>query len=77
MTDSVEQKATRILNVLMSTPFGESEPISRGFDGLPSSNAIYAVKHETEGILYVGKTGGLRERFTGGHKAFLWAWLED
>jgi excinuclease UvrABC nuclease subunit len=28
-------------------------------------------------LLYIGKTKSLRGRFTGGHKAFLWAWLDE
>jgi hypothetical protein len=28
------------------------------------------------GLLYIGKTKSLRSRFSGGHKAFLWAWLD-
>lgn len=27
-------------------------------------------------MLYIGKTKSLRGRFSGGHKAFLWAWLD-
>ncbi|MEC4804402.1 MAG: GIY-YIG nuclease family protein [Jaaginema sp. PMC 1079.18] len=27
-------------------------------------------------LLYIGKTKSLRGRFSGGHKAFLWAWLD-
>lgn len=27
-------------------------------------------------LLYIGKTKSLRGRFNGGHKAFLWAWLD-
>ncbi|MFN6214912.1 hypothetical protein [Microcystis sp.] len=28
-------------------------------------------------MLYIGKTKSLRGRFKGGHKAFLWAWLDQ
>jgi excinuclease UvrABC nuclease subunit len=38
---------------------------------------IYAVKHRTMGILYIGKTRTLRDRFRGGHKALLWALIES
>ena len=37
---------------------------------------IYAIRHKTNGLLYIGKTKNLRSRFSGGHKAFLWAWLD-
>ena len=32
--------------------------------------------NRTDGLLYIGKTKSLRGRFSGGHKAFLWAWLD-
>jgi hypothetical protein len=35
-----------------------------------------AVRHRSLGLLYVGKTRYTRERFRGGHKAFLWSWLD-
>jgi excinuclease UvrABC nuclease subunit len=37
---------------------------------------LYAVRHRAYGLLYIGKTKSLRGRFSGGHKAFLWAWLD-
>ena len=40
------------------------------------SAGIYAVKHRTFGILYIGKTRTLRDRFRGCHKALLWAFIE-
>jgi hypothetical protein len=40
------------------------------------SPGIYAIRHKTEGLLYIGKAQNLRSRFSGGHKAFLWAWLD-
>jgi hypothetical protein len=30
----------------------------------------------TTGLLYLGKTNDLSTRFSGGHKAFTWAWLD-
>nr|WP_255527383.1 GIY-YIG nuclease family protein [Trichocoleus sp. FACHB-46] len=38
---------------------------------------IYAVRHRTEGLLYVGKAQDIKERFRGGHKSLIWAWLAD
>ncbi|MEL7052117.1 MAG: GIY-YIG nuclease family protein [Cyanobacteria bacterium J06588_5] len=52
------------------------EIISRYFRELPARPGIYGIRHRTEGLLYVGKTKSLRGRFSGGHKAFLWAWLD-
>ncbi|MDX2239832.1 MAG: GIY-YIG nuclease family protein [Leptolyngbyaceae cyanobacterium bins.302] len=37
---------------------------------------MYAIRHKTDGLLYIGKTKSLRGRFSGGHKAFFWAWLD-
>ena len=51
-------------------------PLSREFANLPARPGIYAIRHKTDGLLYIGKTKSLRGRFTGGHKAFLWAWLD-
>ena len=41
------------------------------------SAGIYAVRHRSLGILYIGKTRLLRDRFRGGHKALLWAFIEE
>lgn len=38
---------------------------------------IFPVKHRIIGILYIGKTRTLRDRFRGGHKALLWAFIEE
>ncbi len=40
------------------------------------SAGLYAVRHRTQGILYIGKTRTLRDRFRNGHKALLWAFIE-
>ncbi|NET47989.1 MAG: GIY-YIG nuclease family protein [Merismopedia sp. SIO2A8] len=58
------------------TPFEQCQPLSRGFRNLPARPGIYAIRHRTDGLLYIGKTKSLRGRFSGGHKAFLWAWLD-
>ncbi|WP_326972962.1 GIY-YIG nuclease family protein [Chlorogloeopsis fritschii] len=38
---------------------------------MPPRPGIYAIRHKTDGLLYIGKTKSLRSRFSGGHKAFL------
>ncbi|GJD19746.1 Excinuclease ABC, C subunit-like [Rivularia sp. IAM M-261] len=69
-------QARQILNVIAFTPFEECQPLSRDFVNLPARPGIYAIRHKSLGLLYIGKTKSLRSRFTGGHKAFLWAWLD-
>jgi len=76
MTDDLPQEARQILNVLTSIPFEQCQPINRNFASIPQRPGLYAVRHRTEGLLYIGKTKSLRGRFSGGHKAFLWAWLD-
>ena len=77
MTESIELEAKVILHTLASTPFLDCVPLSKEFRALPMTAAIYAVKHRALGILYIGKTRTLRDRFRGGHKALLWAFIEE
>jgi GIY-YIG catalytic domain len=74
--DDSAQQARRILNAIAFSPFDRCQPLNRGFEHIPPRPGIYAIRHRTEGLLYVGKTKSLRGRFSGGHKAFLWAWLD-
>jgi hypothetical protein len=76
MTDSRQQEAQQILDSLAFKPFEECEPIARDFKHLPARPGIYAIRHQAEGLLYLGKTNDLSTRFSGGHKAFTWAWLD-
>lgn len=69
-------QARRILDEIAFTPFEQCQPLSRDFDNIPTRPGIYAIRHRTDGLLYIGKTKSLRGRFSGGHKAFLWAWLD-
>jgi len=77
MPESIEQEAQAILNILASTPFQDCIALSKEFRELPMKAGIYAVKHRSLGILYIGKTRTLRDRFRGGHKALLWAFIEE
>ena len=61
----------------MQLPFPDCIPISRDFAGLTSKPGIYAIRHQSAGLLYVGKAQDIKERFRGGHKAITWSWLED
>jgi excinuclease UvrABC nuclease subunit len=75
--NSTEREALSILATLASTPFDNCISLSKEFRELPMSAGIYAVKHRTLGILYIGKTRTLRDRFRGGHKALSWAFIEE
>ncbi|MEG4348285.1 GIY-YIG nuclease family protein [Microcoleus sp. LAD1_D5] len=76
MPDSIQQEARQILETLAFTPFEQCQSLGRSFDTIPSRPGLYAVRHRVDGLLYIGKTKSLRGRFSGGHKAFLWAWLD-
>jgi excinuclease UvrABC nuclease subunit len=76
-SNPIESQALNVLDALASTPFEDCIPLSKEFRGFPMSAGIYAVKHRTLGILYIGKTRTLRDRFRGGHKALLWAFVEE
>jgi excinuclease UvrABC nuclease subunit len=84
MSDVTQPKARRILNYLAAIAFEDCLALSKEFRELPMSAGIYAVRHRTLGILYIGKTRLLRDdlrsvvdhRFRGGHKALLWAFIE-
>jgi excinuclease UvrABC nuclease subunit len=69
-------QAQRILDAIVFTPFEQCQPLSREFGDIPARPGIYAIRHKIDGLLYIGKTKSLRGRFSGGHKAFLWAWLD-
>ena len=73
--EEIRVEARKILDAFVFTPFDECYSLSRDFSNIPSRPGLYAVKHRHEGLLYIGKTKSLRGRFSGGHKAFLWAWL--
>ena len=72
----LQAQARKILDAIAFVPFERCQPLNRHFDDIPQRPGIYAIRHKTEGLLYIGKTKSLRGRFSGGHKAFLWAWLD-
>ena len=72
----LQTQAQRILDTIAFIPFEQCQSLSREFDHIPARPGIYAIRHKTNGLLYIGKTKSLRGRFSGGHKAFLWAWLD-
>lgn len=69
-------QAQGILNAIVFMPFDLCQPLNRELTTIPARPGIYAIRHKIDGLLYIGKTKSLRGRFTGGHKAFLWAWLD-
>jgi predicted GIY-YIG superfamily endonuclease len=73
----VELRGIEILNFLVQLPFADCVPISRDFARLTSKPGIYAVRHRSQGLLYIGKAQDMKERFRGGHKAITWSWLAD
>lgn len=76
MTD-IEAEAQRILEALIFMPFEDCYVLSRDLSlSLTRRPSIYAIRHRSQGILYVGKAKYPKERFKDGHKAFFWAWLE-
>lgn len=72
----LQMQARQILDSIAFTAFEQCQPLSRNFNNIPARPGIYAIRHKTDGLLYIGKTKSLRGRFSGGHKAFLWAWLD-
>ncbi len=74
--NEIQQEAQLILDTLAFTPFENCIPLSREFDDIPSRVGLYAFRHQTEGLLYIGKAKNLRDRLKGGHKAYLWGWLD-
>lgn len=73
----IEAQAHAILEALIKAEFSACVPITREFAGLTTRPGIYAVRHRTEGLLYVGKAQDIKERFRGGHKSITWSWLAD
>ena len=76
MTDLLQQEARQILDNLAFTPFEHCQSLSRNFEAMPSRLVLYAFRHRTEELLYIGKVKNLRDRLRGGHKAVLWGWLD-
>jgi excinuclease UvrABC nuclease subunit len=74
--NSLNVEAIRILRFLDEMPFDDCCPLTRAFDELPPRPGIYAIKHRAQGILYVGKSGSVKGRFKGGHKALAWAFMD-
>jgi excinuclease UvrABC nuclease subunit len=74
--EAIAAEAQRILQKLEEHPFEQGYVLSREFNEFPNRPGIYAVKHRQHGILYVGKSGNIRNRFRGGHKSLCWAFID-
>lgn len=72
----LQAQAREILDAIAFAPFEQCQPLNREFSTIPARPGIYAIRHKNDGLLYIGKTKSLRGRFSGGHRAFLWAWLD-
>ena len=75
--NELETQARDLLHTLISIPFESCASITREFRDLPLLPGLYAVRHREYGLLYLGKTKKLRERFRGGHKTCTWSWLDE
>jgi hypothetical protein len=74
MNDAATQEhAQKILDIIAFMLFEQCQSLNRKFNNIPAFPGIYAIRHKTDGLLYIGKTKNLRSRFSCGHKAFLWA----
>lgn len=74
--DAIQAESSRLLHFLETLPFSDCCPLSREFKDLPARPGIYAIKHRFHGILYIGKSGSVRGRLRGGHKALGWAFID-
>jgi hypothetical protein len=74
--ESLREEAARLLRVLVETPLQECYALSREFRELPNCTGLYAIKHQTQGVLYIGQSGNIRSRLRGGYKALGWAFID-
>ena len=63
--DRFNAETTRIVRLLEQTQFVEGLEIVRGFVNIPQTTGIYAFKHRSGELLYVGKASAFRTRFKG------------
>jgi excinuclease UvrABC nuclease subunit len=72
-SETIRQEALRLLAVLLTN---EPVPLSKELADIPTRPGLYAIRHKTQGLLYLGKSNFLRSRFISGHKAVSWAYLD-
>lgn len=60
MNDSELQiQAQEILDTIAFMPFEQCQPLTHGFESIPARPGIYAIRHRTNELLYIGKTKSL------------------
>jgi excinuclease UvrABC nuclease subunit len=74
--DTLQAEADRLLHRLTTLSFADCCPLSRECRALPARPGIYALTHRQQGILSIGKSGNVRGRLRGGHKALGWAFID-
>jgi hypothetical protein len=47
----LQTQARRILDAIAFMHFEQCQPLSRGFENIPSRPGIYAVRHKNDGLL--------------------------
>jgi excinuclease UvrABC nuclease subunit len=72
----VQTEAARILDQFSTMPFEQAHPLSRNFAPLPLRTGLYGFRHQTLGILYIGKAANIQRRIRNGHKALAWAFID-
>jgi excinuclease UvrABC nuclease subunit len=72
----IETEAARLLAIFGTVSFLECHPLTRDFQSVPARAGIYGLRHLDQEILYIGKSGDMRKRFRGGHKALGWAFID-
>ncbi len=77
MDEAVRSEASQILEQLATIPFEDCCILDKTLKSLPLRAGLYAVRHRREGILYIGKTLNLRNRFMNGHKAVFYAYADS
>jgi hypothetical protein len=67
-SDRIKKETQRILKLIQHTPFEQCKPVERGFANLSFGSGLYAIKSNTEVVLYVGIASAFRTRFQNGHQ---------
>ncbi|MEG5172474.1 GIY-YIG nuclease family protein [Microcoleus sp. B3-D7] len=49
----IQIQARRILDAIAFIPFEQCQPLTRGFESIPARPGIYAIRHRTDGLLYI------------------------
>jgi excinuclease UvrABC nuclease subunit len=74
--DALTIEARQFLHELANQPFDECFPLLKTLAALPKRAGIYAIRHREAGILYIGKSLDLRQRFMDGHKALYCCYID-